>query len=195
MSTAYEMYYNFRVIPTGLITIKGIIAYLDKERWPSQKIKDLRTLWLGYILSDGVILAMMGKMDVPMMIHHGLFTVTGLLCYERMSDEDHPVIAEMLPASCVCESMGFLACLNVVTKRKYSNLINFMHLLNIFYIRRPLWRGVQILKVKNNIIRTYLNIVVNSICVLDLFWAFSIVKTLMKKKPLSYSNDRLRFSD
>jgi hypothetical protein len=156
MSTAQDIYYNFRVIPTGLITMRGIQAYLDNERWPSQKIKDLRTLWLGYILSDGVILTLLGKMDITMIIHHAIFTTTGLLSYKLWSGEDYAVIAENLPASCVCESMGFLACLNVMTKRKYSSFINVLHLFNIFLVRRKLWLEIQsinIPKVQSSFIR------------------------------------------
>ena len=179
MSTTQDMYYNFRVIPTGLITIKGIQAYLDNERWPSQKIKDLRTLWLGYILSDGVILTILGKMDVSMVIHHAIFTTTGLLSYELWSGEDRPVIAENLPASCVCESMGFLACLNVLTKRKFKKLINVLHLLNIFMVRIPIWREIQTInipKVKSSLIRTYLNTLAYAMYGLDIYWAFLIIR-------------------
>jgi hypothetical protein len=184
-NSAHELYYKFRVLPTGLITIKGIQAYLNKERWPSQKIKDLRTIWLGYILSDGVILTLLGKMDLTMLIHHTIFTSTGLLSYKLWSGEDYSVIAENIPTSCVCESMGFLACLNIVTNRKFNKLINILHLLNIFLVRIPIWREIQTInipKVKSSFIRPYFNALANAMYGLDLYWAFLIIRGFIVPK-------------
>ena len=120
-----------------------------------------------------------------MLIHHAIFTGTGMLSYETWSGEDHPTVSEMLPASCFCESMGFLACLNVVTQRKYSSFINILHLLNIYFVRRKLWLEIykqNIPNVSSSFIRQYCKSVIVGICTLDIYWAFLIIRGFLFSK-------------
>jgi hypothetical protein len=178
MSSSLD-YNSLRLVTTSLVTYLGARGVLADTRYPNTNF--MRTVFSAYIAMD----VFMTKLTPSTAIHHALVFTSAAMCYRPVTGDDHVAISDMLPESCVCEGMAALACVDVATGRRYREVVAYMHLLNLAFVRFPMWskcRSDYTERIRNDRLKMGVTAMLTAMLGLDAYWFMLILKGLLLKE-------------
>jgi hypothetical protein len=169
-------YRQARLVTTGVITSLGLYSHFKKDSYPHIRVKTLRAIFTSYIFSDMLALAYLRRLSPTVFLHHVLFMTSALMSFEPFSGKKDLIsINNIYPAACSCESMAFLHEIYLALNKKNESLFNLLHVVNIIFLRIPLWTYIYeslVPKVQSYTLTYILNTITHVIRLLDIYWAF-----------------------
>jgi hypothetical protein len=171
MSTV--LYTPLRTLCTAIITSFG---YTDVVKDPK-----LIQAFIGiYSIADTGVLYLLNKLETDILIHHGLLTLSALLCVEDISgSEDSAHCRNVIKKLAANETMGLLSSLNTLTHRRFQRSFDFLHIINIIIFRRRIWMECDqkdCKEIKSDTIRMLTKSMTKFMLIMDLYWSILIVR-------------------
>jgi hypothetical protein len=170
-----------RLALTGLVTALGVHSVATDAHWPDAVLRANRVLIPAYIAID----LKYNKITPDVAIHHALVMSSVACCLRPCSGEEYGKIAKMMSLASVNEGMAVLSCLDVLTSRRHRTLFGALHMLNLIFVRRPIWiklRDESSEDLKTERSRRVIKTLANATMCLDVYWMLTILKGMLQVK-------------